>query len=186
MRGGVLLLPVALVTLSLCATGSGCGEESQGSANAPAEATASDRGREATTSDRGRGRRVIRRTFRRARRQATDGGAVETCRYITPEGQARAIQAYGLRYAKELKSCPQMVRFARKVEAPYLRDARRTTVRRIKLRGVRASVQVEGPRGEPLPGDKRGYGGIVDLELRKIDSRWLVDDTSFVPYGTGE
>jgi hypothetical protein len=177
MRGRVHLLPLGLLALIFGAAMSGCGEESQGSATTPVKATANDRARD---------RAVIRRTVKRAKRHATDGSAVKTCRYITPEGQSRAIQAYGFRYGQQLTSCPQMVRFARKVEAPYLSDARRATVRRIRLRGRRARVQVEGPRGKPLPGDERGYGGTVDLDLRKIGSLWQVDDASFVPYGTGE
>jgi hypothetical protein len=81
---------------------------------------------------------------------------------------------------KELTSCPQMVRFARKVEAPYLNDARRATIRQIRLRLPRqATVQFEGPK-------TGGYGGLVDVQLRKVGSRWQVDDTDFVPYGSGE
>jgi hypothetical protein len=93
--------------------------------------------------------------------------------------QKRAIDAYSFRDLMELKSCPQMVRFARKVEASYLGDARRATIKRIKLRLSRAAVEFEGPK-------RGGYGGIVGIDLRKIGSRWQVDDADFVPYGTGK
>ncbi len=126
--------------------------------------------------------RTIRRTVRRAKREATDGSARRTCRFITPEGQVRAIQAYSARYQVPLTSCPQMVRFARKAEADYLSDARRATIERIKIRGGRATVTTEGPPSGP--GDT--LGGLVRLKLLKVDGLWRVDDTDFVPYGTGE
>ncbi len=125
---------------------------------------------------------TIRRTVRRAKREATDGSARRTCRFITPEGQVRAIQAYSARYQVPLTSCPQMVRFARKAEADYLSDARRATIERIKIRGGRATVTTEGPPSGP--GDT--LGGLVRLKLLKVDGLWRVDDTDFVPYGTGE
>ena len=126
--------------------------------------------------------RTIRRTVRRAKREATDGSARRTCRFITPEGQARAIQAYSARYQQPLSSCPQLVRFARKTEASYMRDARRATIERVKIRGDRATVTVEGPPSGP--GDD--LGGLIDLQLRKLGTLWRVDDTTFVPYGSGE
>jgi hypothetical protein len=160
----VLLLPLVGIGVSAC------GEDSRGSSKTPIEASASDRARDRTK---------IRQTIKRAKREGTDGSATKTCAYITSDGQKRAIEAYSFRYKTDLVSCPQMVRFARKAEAPYLNDARRATIERIRLRGRRASVEVEGPK-------RGGYGGIVGLELRKIGSRWRVDDTTFVPYGTGE
>jgi hypothetical protein len=160
----VLLLPLVGVGLS------GCGEDSRGSSKTPVEAAAGDRARDRT---------LIRETLKRAKREGTDGSAAKTCRYITSDGQKRAIAAYSLRYNKDLKSCPQMVRFARKAEAHYLNDARRATIKRIKVRGRRAWVDFEGPK-------IGGYGGIVRVALRKIGPRWGVDDTDFVPYGTGQ
>jgi hypothetical protein len=169
MRGGRVLLAILLLPI-LGTMVSGCGEDSLGSSDTPVQATASDRARERAT---------IRRTIRRAKREGTDGSAAKLCSYITSDGQKRAIDAYSLRYMTELKSCPQMVRFARKVERSYLNDARRATIRRITLRTPRASVQFEGPK-------RGGYGGLVDVQLRKVGSRWQVDDTDFVPYGSGE
>jgi hypothetical protein len=169
MRGGQVLL-VALLLSIFGTTASGCGESSSGSTDTPVEATASDHVRE---------RAAIRRTVRRAKHEGTDGSAFKLCRYITPDGQTRAINAYSLRYMKGLKSCPQMVRFARKAEASYLNDARRATIRRIRVQPPRATVQFEGPK-------RGGYGGLVDVQLRKIGSRWQIDDTDFVPYGSGE
>jgi hypothetical protein len=177
MHSGLPLLVAALLLPIFGTLVSACGEESRGNSDNAVSATASDRSRD---------RSMIRRTIKRAKHEGTDGSAAKTCRYITSDGQKRAIDAYAFRYMKQLKSCPEMVRFARKAEAPYLNDARRATIERIRLRGRHASVEMEGPRGEPLPGDKRGYGGIVGLELRKIGSRWQVDDTTFVPYGTGK
>jgi hypothetical protein len=156
----------------------GCGEEPSRRDTKPVafRAAAGHAGSEA---------RTIRRTVRRAKREATDGSARRTCRFITPEGQVRAIQAYSARYQEPLTSCPQMVRFARKAEADYLSDARRATIYRIKVQATGATVTLEGPR-QKLPGDKRGYGGRVGLKLVKIDGLWRIDDTDFVPYGTGE
>jgi hypothetical protein len=149
---------------------SACGEDSSGSAQTPtAEAASASSQRD-----------LIRKTVKRAKREGTDGNATKTCSYITPDGQSRAIQAYSFRYKKELTSCPRMVRFARRAERSYMSDARRATIKRITLRsGGRADVALEGPK-------IGGYGGIVTLVLRKVGSRWLIDDASFVPYGTGE
>jgi hypothetical protein len=161
-----------VIVLTFAATASGCGEESSGSPpGAVAEPTTIDRARELTT---------IRRTAKRAKREATDGSAIKTCRYITPDGQRRATDAYALRYGKELLSCPQMVRFARKIEVDYVKDAQRATIRKIRLRlPDRATVQFEGPK-------VGGYGGLVGVQFRKVGSRWRIDDADFVPYGTGE
>jgi hypothetical protein len=156
----------------------GCGEETS-SGNVEPAAVREASGHAASQA------RTIRRTVRRAKREATDGSARRTCRFITPEGQVRAIQAYSARYQKPLTSCSQMVRFARKVEADYLSDARRATIYRIKVQDTSATVTLEGPR-QKLPGDKRGYGGRVGLKLLKVGDLWRVDDTDFVPYGTGE
>jgi hypothetical protein len=153
----------------------GCGEESSRGSTKPA--AGHDAARLAANEV-----RTIRRTVRRAKREATDGSARRTCRFITPEGQARAIQAYSLRYQQPLSSCAQMVRFARKAEKSYLRDARRATIERVKIRGDRATVTVEGPPSGP--GDDQG--GRIDLELRRLGALWRVDDTTFVPYGSGE
>ena len=151
---------------------SGCGEESSRGNAGPAAGR--DTARLAANE-----KRTIRRTVRRAKREATDGSARRTCRFITPDGQARAIQAYSARYQQPLSSCPQMVRFARKAESSYLSDARRATIKRVKRSGDRATVTVEGP---PVG----GYGGLIDLELRKLGGLWRVDDTTFVPYGSGQ
>jgi hypothetical protein len=167
-----------LVLLPVLALG-GCAEEtSRGNAESAGV-------REATelAADQARAtRRTIRRTVRRAKREETDGSASRTCRFITPDGQARAIQAYSLRYQQPLSSCPQMVRFARKAEADYLSDARRATIKRIKIRDTRATVTVEGPPSGP--GDP--LGGLVGMKLKKLGAVWRVDDTDFVPYGSGE
>ena len=126
--------------------------------------------------------RTIRRTVRRAKREATDGSARRTCRFITPDGQARAIQAYSARYQQPLSTCPQMVRFARKAETSYLSDARRATIKRVRIRGgSRATVTVEGP---PVRAERSG--GQIDLQMRKLGDLWRVDDTTFVPYGSGQ
>jgi hypothetical protein len=170
MRSGLRLLLAVLLLPSVGTMVSACGEASSGSSDTPVEAAASDRAHERAT---------IRRTIKRAKREGTDGSAARTCRYITSDGQKRAIDAYSFRYMTELKSCPQMVRFARKVEASYLGDARRAAIKRIKLRLSRAAVEFEGPK-------RGGYGGIVGIDLRKIGSRWQVDDADFVPYGTGK
>ena len=163
---------VCAVALSALFAGSGCGEEaSRGDTVARPVATPA-----ASQA------RTIRRTVRRAKREATDGSARRTCRFITPDGQVRAIQAYSTRYGKPLTSCPAMVRFARKAEASYLRDARRAKVIRVKIKGGRAAVTLEGPPSGP--GDDQG--GLVGLKLRKVNSLWRVDDTDFVPYGTGQ
>ena len=153
----------------------GCGEDTSSGT-----ATASTRAAVATAA--ANEARTIRRIVRRAKREATDGSARRTCRFITPDGQVRAIQAYSSRYGKPLTSCPAMVRFARKAEASYLRDARRAKVVRIRIAGSRANVTLEGPPSGP--GDD--LGGLVGLKLSKLGSAWRIDDTDFVPYGSGE
>jgi hypothetical protein len=163
---------VCVVALAALFAGSGCSEEtSRGDTVARPAATAA-----------AKQARTIRRVVRRAKSEATDGSARKTCRFITPEGQVRAIQAYSRRYGKPLTSCPQMVRFARKEEASYMRDARRAKVIRIRVSGDRATVTLEGPPS----GNGDDLGGRVGLQLKKVGSAWRIDDADFVPYGTGE
>jgi hypothetical protein len=178
MRAALVL---ALAAVALAACGS---ETSKTNRDDKLTAFESSRGNteQGTASIAANAARTIRRTVRRAKREATDGSARRTCRFITPEGQARAIQAYSARYQQPISSCPQLVRFARKKEAPYLRDARRATIERVKIRGDRATVTVEGPPSGP--GDD--LGGRIDLQLRKLGRLWRVDDTTFVPYGSGQ
>jgi hypothetical protein len=175
-------LVIALAAVALTGCGSETGKTSGGEDKLTAFESSRGNAEQGPARLAANAARTIRRTVRRAKREATDGSARRTCRFITPEGQARAIQAYSARYQQPISSCPQLVRFARKTEAPYLRDARRATIERVKVRGDRATVTVEGPPSGP--GDDQG--GRIDLELRKLGTLWRVDDTTFVPYGSGE
>jgi hypothetical protein len=169
-------LAAAIMTLAVCGVATtGCSDPSDtGTPAAHAAPAARD-----SISARARERRRIRRMVRRAKHEGTDGNATKTCRYFTADGQARAIQAYAMRYMRQLASCPAMVRFARKAEKYYLSDARRATIKKVTLQGTRAEVVFEGPK-------RGGYGGLVGVIVREENGRWLVDDTDFVPYGTGE
>jgi hypothetical protein len=137
----------------------GCGGSDAKSPDETAKSTASEA-------------KIIRKTMLAGKREATDGSARKTCRYITVAGQRRAIDAYNFTFQKQLRSCLEMVRFARKTEAEYLSNARRATVRRVRVRGRRASVVIEGPRSGP--GDP--MGALLDFYLRKVDGRWKVDN----------
>jgi hypothetical protein len=163
-----LLVPLALAMLALGGLATAGGASDPRRTEPGASTVAGDRA-------------AIQEALRAGIREATDGSAARTCDYITPEGRAWAIAGYGFRHKRTFRSCAAMVRFARRVEAPYLDDARRSTIRRIRFSGRVALAVVEGPRTR-LPGDKRGYGGLVGVYLTKVGGRWKAMDADFVPH----
>jgi hypothetical protein len=117
---------------------------------------------------------AIRKQVRAGLREATDGTAARTCRYISEAGQMRMITAYNFSYQRHFRSCQRIVRFERRIDPDSVEDARHVLIRKPTVEGDQASVLVA----------KRGkYGPAYHLYMSRYGDTWKIDNSDVLPAG---
>jgi hypothetical protein len=117
---------------------------------------------------------TLRKLVRAGLREATDGTAARTCRYISDAGHMRMIAAYNFSYQRHFRSCQRIVRFERRIDPDSVEDARHALIRKVTVDGDQASVLVA----------KRGkYGPAYHLYLSRYGETWKIDNSDVLPAG---
>ena len=117
---------------------------------------------------------AIRKLVRAGLREATDGTAARTCRYISDAGHMRMIAAYNFSYQRNFRSCQRIVRFERRIDPYSVEDARHALIRKVTVAGDQASVLVA----------KRGkYGPAYHLYMSRYGATWKIDNSDVLPAG---
>ena len=122
---------------------------------------------------------AIRDTIHSAVRAAVaDHDPVKACGYATRSGRARLLHWYRVSYSRRFRDCEQVVRFE-------LRQQRRGVVPRLRRsQGAIGAVHVDGASATAqVTANKSAYPAYVQVSLRKVAGRWLIEDSTAIPRG---
>jgi hypothetical protein len=122
---------------------------------------------------------AVERTIRKAVRVATaDRNYKRACRFGTPRGRRRLVRGYN-----SSMSGPDYPNCAAILRSEVENRSQRHMVARIRD-GVGVKVLwVKDGQARVLVGEDEGLLAALPIRLRRVDGRWRLDNSMFIPYG---
>jgi hypothetical protein len=122
---------------------------------------------------------AVERTIRKAVRVATaDRNYKRACRFGTPRGRRRLVRGYNSSmYGPDYPNCAAILR------SEVENRSQRQMIARIRD-GVGVKVLwVKDGQARALVGEDEGLSAALPMRLRRVDGRWRLDNSKFIPYG---